>query len=164
MNTVIHTPQISLFSEQEEPQNYEIYIYGTGNFNKLHHDSFGLTLDRYLREINISQKMLSRLTGIAPSTISRYLSGKRNIRYDYLCAVCIALKLHPSRQRHLFTLMRYAMPCETSICRQSEYIIRAYLDGCAFNVRYNLTACNERLRSIRSKPLTSLTSDKEDSK
>lgn len=118
MNTVIHTPQISLFSEQEEPQNYEIYIYGTGDFNKLHHDSFGLALDRYLREINISQKMLSRLTGIAPSTISRYLSGKRNIRYDYLCAVCIALKLHPSRQRHLFTLMRYAMPCETSISRQ----------------------------------------------
>lgn len=100
MNTVIHTPQILLFSELEEPQDYEIYIYGTSDCNKLHHDSFGLALDRYLREINISRKTLSRLTGIAPSTISRYLSGKRKIRYDYLCAVCIALKLHPSRQRH----------------------------------------------------------------
>lgn len=164
MDTVIHIPHISLFSELEEPQNYEIYIYGTSDCNKLHHDSFGLALGRYLRETNISQKMLSRLTGIAPSTISRYLSGKRKIRYDYLCAVCIALKLHPSRQRHLFTLMRYVMPCETSVCRKNEYIIRAYLDGCAFNVRYSLSACNERLRSIRSKPLTSLTSDKEGSK
>ena len=55
MNTVIHTPQILLFSELEEPQDYEIYIYGTSDCNKLHHDSFGLALDRYLREINFSQ-------------------------------------------------------------------------------------------------------------
>lgn len=39
----------------------------------------------------------------------------------------------------------------------------AYLDGCAFNNRYTLTACNEQLKAIHAKPLTHLTSAKGDS-
>lgn len=84
----LHTPQILLFSEQEEPQSYEIYVYGTDDLVEQHKDSFCLALCRYLDEIHISQKTLARLTGIAPSTLSRYLSGKRKMQYDCLCAVC----------------------------------------------------------------------------
>lgn len=65
----LHTPQILLFSEQEEPQSYEIYVYGTDDLVEQHKDSFCLALCRYLDEIHISQKTLARLTGIAPSTL-----------------------------------------------------------------------------------------------
>lgn len=35
----LHTPQILLFSEQEEPQSYEIYVYGTDDLVEQHKDS-----------------------------------------------------------------------------------------------------------------------------
>ena len=159
----LHTPQIPLFSEQEEPQSYEVYVYGTDDLTEQHKDNFCLALARYLDEINISQKMLARLTGIAPSTLSRYLSGKRKIQYGYLCAVCIALRLHPCRQRYLFSLLMYVMPSDQDFRKSDKNIIRAYLDGCAFDKRYTLTACNDQLTAINTKPLTSLTSAKEDS-
>lgn len=163
MSNDIHTPHIPLFSEMGELQSYGIYIFGTDDLFEQHNDSFCLALSRYLCEVGVNQKMLSRLTGIASSTISRYLSGKRKIRYDYLCAVCIALRLHPCRQRHLFSLLRYSMPCEQNFSNHEEYIIRAYLDGCAFDERYTLTACNDQLKAASTKPFTSLISDKEDS-
>lgn len=50
----LHTPQILLFSEQEEPQSYEIYVYGTDDLVEQHKDSFCLALCRYLDEIHIS--------------------------------------------------------------------------------------------------------------
>lgn len=159
----LHTPQILLFSEQEEPQSYEIYVYGTDDLVEQHKDSFCLALCRYLDEIHISQKTLARLTGIAPSTLSRYLSGKRKMQYDCLCAVCIALRLHPCRQRYLFSLLMYALPCYQDFRKADKNIIMAYLDGCAFNNRYTLTACNEQLKAIHAKPLTHLTSAKGDS-
>ncbi|MFQ9431386.1 MAG: hypothetical protein ACLR1S_09240 [Ruminococcus bicirculans (ex Wegman et al. 2014)] len=94
------------------------------------------------------------------STLSRYLSGKRKIPYDYLCAVCIALRLHPCRQRYLFSLLMYALPCYQDFRKADKNIIMAYLDGCAFNNRYTLTGCNEQLKAIHVKPLTHLTSAK----
>lgn len=36
----LHTPQISLFSEHEEPQSYEVYVYGTDDLNEQNKDSF----------------------------------------------------------------------------------------------------------------------------
>ena len=48
----LHTPQILLFSEQEEPQSYEIYVYGTDDLVEQHKDSFCLALCRYLDEIH----------------------------------------------------------------------------------------------------------------
>ena len=75
----LHTPQIPLFSELEEPQSYEVYVYGTDDLIEQHTDSFSLAIGRYLGEIGISQNMLSKVTGIASSTLSRYLSGKRKI-------------------------------------------------------------------------------------
>ena len=92
-----------------------------------------------------------------------YLSGKRKMQYDYLCAVCIAIRLHPFRQRYLFSLLLYAMPCDQDYRKADKNIIMAYLDGCAFDKRYTLTACNEQLKAIHTKPLTNLTSAKEDS-
>ena len=44
----LHTPQILLFSEQEEPQSYEIYVYGTDDLVEQHKDSF--CLDPYKPE------------------------------------------------------------------------------------------------------------------
>ena len=79
----LHTPQISLFSEHEEPQSYEVYVYGTDDLNEQNKDSFCVALCRYLDEIHISQKTLARLTGIAPSTLSRYLSGKAEAQGVY---------------------------------------------------------------------------------
>ena len=80
-----------------------------------------------------------------------------------LCAVCIAIRLHPFRQRYLFSLLLYAMPGDQDYRKADKNIIRAYLDGCAFDKRYTLTACNEQLKAIHTKPLTNLTSAKEDS-
>mgnify|MGYP000431817046 FL=1 len=34
----LHTPQISLFSEHEEPQSYEVYVYGTDDLNEQNKD------------------------------------------------------------------------------------------------------------------------------
>ena len=68
----LHTPQILLFSEQEEPQSYEIYVYGTDDLVEQHKDSFCLALCRYLDEIHISQKTLARLTGIQCQQLKRY--------------------------------------------------------------------------------------------
>ena len=36
----LHTPQIPLFSELEEPQSYEVYVYGTHDQIENHTDSF----------------------------------------------------------------------------------------------------------------------------
>ena len=85
------------------------------------------------------------------------------MQYDWLCAICIALRLHPCRQRYLFSLLMYALPCYQDFRKADKNIIMAYLDGCAFNNRYTLTACNEQLKAIHAKPLTHLTSDKGDS-
>lgn len=67
------------------------------------------------------------------------------------------------RQRYLFSLLLYAMPCDQDYRKADKNIIRAYLDGCAFDKRFTLTACNEQLKAIHTKPLTNLTSAKEDS-
>lgn len=102
MKSIIQIPRIPLFTEIEEPQSYAIYIFGTDNRLLQDADTFGDALARYLNEYNISQDMFARMTGISQCTISRYLKNERKIRQRYLCAVCIALRLHPFRQRHLF--------------------------------------------------------------
>lgn len=164
MDKKIHTPRIPLFRGLEETQSIENYVYGSDDLTAQLGDTFCSALDRYMREIDVSRKMLSNLTGIALSTISRYLSGKRQIKYEYLCAICIALRLHPCRQRHLFSLRRYSMPCEKNYAEHSDHIIRMFLDGCAFVEGYTLSACNEQLIAHDAPALTKLTSETEDSK
>lgn len=164
MDKKIHTPRIPLFRGLEETQSIENYVYGSDDLTAQLGDTFCSALDRYMREIDVSRKMLSNLTGIALSTISRYLSAKRQIKYEYLCAICIALRLHPCRQRHLFSLRRYSMPCEKNYAEHSDHIIRMFLDGCAFVEGYTLSACNEQLIAHDTPALTKLNSETEDSK
>ena len=147
MKSIIQIPRIPLFTEIEEPQSYAIYIFGTDNRLLQDADTFGDALARYLNEYNISQDMFARMTGISQCTISRYLKNERKIRQRYLCAVCIALRLHPFRQRH-----------------QADYILCDYLNGCAYNESYTLTAFNDRMKKLGVKTLTNLTSDMEGSK
>ena len=147
----LHTPQILLFSEQEEPQSYEIYVYGTDDLVEQHKD-------------NISQDMFARMTGISQCTISRYLKNERKIRQRYLCAVCIALRLHPFRQRHLFFKSDNLIPGTYGFKNQADYILCDYLNGCAYNESYTLTAFNDRMKKLGVKTLTNLTSDMEGSK
>lgn len=140
----------------EDPQDFAFFIYGTSDSETQTSDTFSLALNRYLREAKIKSNMLSKMTGIAKSSISRYLSGKRSITPDYLSAICIAIRLHPARQRHLFALMEYSMPGENDFIKPKAYIVRSYLDGCAYNCKYSLISCNQRLCSIHEKPLTKL--------
>ena len=154
--------RIPLFSELKEPDNYDVYVYGTEQLEGKQQDTFTKALNRYLDYYGINVRELSLLSGLSKSGIYYYFSGKRHVTYDSLCAVCIALRLHPCRQRHLFSLLLYEMPCERDFSQSDKYIIRAYLDGCAFDKRYTLIACNDQLTAIHAKPLTNLTSAKED--
>lgn len=164
MKTIIQIPRIPLFTEIEEPQSYAIYIFGTDNRLLQDADTFGDALARYLNEYSITQDMFARMTGISQCTISRYLKNERTIRQRYLCAVCIALRLHPFRQRHLFFKSDNLIPGTYGFKSQADYILTDYLNGCAYNESYTLTAYNARMKKLGMKPLTNLTSDMEDGK
>ncbi len=164
MKTIIQIPRIPLFTEIEEPQSYAIYIFGTENRLLQDADTFGDALARYLNEYSITQDMFARMTGISQCTISRYLKNERTIRQRYLCAVCIALRLHPFRQRHLFFKSDNLIPGTYGFKSQADYILTDYLNGCAYNESYTLTAYNARMKKLGMKPLTNLTSDMEDGK
>ncbi len=154
--------QIAVFSDKQKLQSYEKYIFGTNNNLQKRTDTFGDALDRYMKEYNIDQKMLAEMTGIAQSTISRYIKNQRTITRKYLCAVCIALRLHPYRQEHLFGLSKRSMPGKSGYSDQVEYIIRDYMNGCAYNEKYTLLDCNDKLLASGAKALTSLHSNKEE--
>ena len=164
MKTIIQISRIPLFTEIEEPQSYAIYIFGTDNRLLQDADTFGDALARYLNEYSIAQDMFSRMTSISQCTISRYLKNERTIRQRYLCAVCIALRLHPFRQRHLFFKSDNLIPGTYGFKSQADYILTDYLNGCAYNESYTLTAYNARMKKLGMKPLTNLTSDMEDGK
>ncbi len=82
----------------------------------------------------------------------------------YLCAVCIALRLHPLRREYLFSKSDNVIPGTYGYNGLAAHIIRNYLDGCAFCENYTLDACNKRLIEIKAKSLTKLTSITEGSK
>lgn len=164
MKSIIQIPRIPLFNEIEEPQSYAIYIFGTDNRLLQDADTFGDALARYLNEYGITQDMFARMTGISQCTISRYLKNERKIRQRYLCAVCIALRLHPFRQRHLFFKSDNLIPGTYGFKNQADYILCDYLNGCAYNESYTLMAYNDRMKKLGLKPLTSLTSDMEGGK
>ena len=92
-----------------------------------------------------------------------YLLGVRRITYETLCAICIALRLHPVRQEHLFRKAHIMMPCDEPYPSKRDRIIKYYLDNCAFIERCTVIACNEELTANDCDALNELTSDKEDS-
>ena len=164
MSSNILIPRIALFSEIEEPLDFKVFVYGTKNSLMIDADTFGDALARYLKEYNISYDMFARMTGIGKGSISRYLKNTRQIGQKYLCAVCIALRLHPLRREYLFSKSDNVIPGTYGYNGLAAHIIRNYLDGCAFSEKYTLEACNKRLIEIKAKPLTKLTSITEGSK
>lgn len=152
---------IPLFGDTDEPQNYDVYVYGSSDPVNMIRDTFSAALKRYISELNVGNNQLARITGISQSSIHCYLNDKRSIGYEYLSAICIVLRLHPSRQRHLFDLAHCAMPDDKRMEKPRGVIIRSFLDSCAYIDKYTLVLCNKRLKSIGARPVTSLTSDVE---
>lgn len=153
---------IPLFSDREKPQDFDVYVFGSNKPSDKEKDTLRNALKRYLTDYNVSPSQLAELTGISRTSIYYYLSDTRQISYRYLCAICIALRLHPTRQRHLFSLAGYLMPDERGNTRQSDYILRNHLDACAFIESFSLATCNDRLKAIGERPITKLIFQKED--
>lgn len=149
-------------NNHEDLINYELLVYGINDLSKQFNDTVSAALSRYMTEAKIGVRKLSRMTGIPNGTISRYLHGTLKYDSDYLCAICIALRLHPCRQRHLFTMLEINMPDERGKDRNRAYIIREFLDGCFYNESYTVAICNKRLVNANMKALTSRFPLKED--
>ena len=115
-------------------------------------EKLGDALARYMNEMSIDRKKLTELTGISDSAIYFYLNNRHEISADYLTAICIALRLHPLRSKYLFSLTRHRLRFNSF----RDLICLNYLFACAFNKDYNLSNCNQQLKQLRMKPLTSL--------
>ncbi len=153
---------IPLFSDKEIPQDFDVYVFGSNEPFEKEKDTFRKALKRYIADYNVSPTRLAELTGISRTSIYYYLSDTRQVSYRYLCAICIALRLHPTRQRHLFSLAGYLMPDERRNARSIDYILRNHLDACAFMESFSLAACNDCLKAIGERPITKLILSKED--
>ena len=138
-----------------EYQNYVIFSGVHDNkINILEHqeiaidriDSFEYALKMYMKTRNINVRKLAQLTGWNPCSVSRYCSGKREMKWENLCVICIALRIPPYQQRHLFSLSHLVMPDGGITHDTREYIIRSFLDGCAYAKEYTLEKCNEMLK------------------
>ena len=108
-----------------------------------------------MKEKNIGNNQLSKMTGIEKGEISRYLNGERKISNDHLCLICIALRLSPDQQRYLFNIAKEVMPREKGKFNERESIIRFYMDACYFLFECTVANCNNRL-SKNKEPLLSL--------
>ena len=161
MATTYKNPQLSL-TNNESKTDYELLVYGTHDLAEQLNDTFGSALCRYIEASGIGTNKLSRLTGIPKSSLSRYTHGEGRFKKRYVYAICIALRLRTSQQRHLLILIEKSMPDERGKNRNRAYIIREYLDGCYYDERYTVAALNRLLSSKGYKQLTSLTSEKED--
>lgn len=160
------SPRIPLFSESKEPHNYDIYVYGSDSPLDKERDTFSAALGRYLSnggasEKKISARKLSALSGVSKTSIYYYLRSERGITYNSLCALCIALRLHPIRQKHLFCKAHVMMPTDEPYPNMRDKIIRCFLDCCAFQEKYTVNACNIRLIANDCEPLTHLISVKD---
>jgi hypothetical protein len=162
MKTKREIIRIPLFSELKEPDNYDVYVYGTEQLEGKQQDTFTKALNRYLDYYGINVRELSLLSGLSNSGIYYYFSGKRHVTYDSLCAVCIALRLHPMRQKHLFCKSHLMMPADDPYPSTRDIILRSFLAACAFKEEYIVIACNDSLIEKGCKPISALTSAKEE--
>ena len=147
-NRLIRVP---LYTERKEVTDFDMYIYGTKNEDEKAHDSFGKALKRYADDIGINAGDLARLTGISKSSVSYYFNGERQVGFNTLIALCLALRLHQFRADHLFELTHFEI-------RKSEpryYIIKEYLSGCAYDEKFSLYACQMRLKECNFELLIS---------
>ena len=134
--------KVPLYSEREEVTDFEMYIYGTKNSEEQKHDSFGNALKRYADDIGVNAGELARLTGISKSSVSYYFSGERQVGFNTLIALCLALRLHPLRTEYLFEFTHFKL--RKSDSRYS--VIKEYLSGCSYKERFSLHDCQMRLK------------------
>ena len=125
MKTTYNDPQVKLNTNRRGKTDYDIVVYGTRSLRKQLDDTVAATIRRYMEEKEIGTRKLSRLAGIPKGTISRYRNGTAKYDPDYLCAICIALRLQTCRQRHLFRMLNWKMPDERGRKRNRAYIITA---------------------------------------
>ena len=147
MNNEKNKFSVPLFSKRDEPKDYKTYIYGS----EPDEDTFGKALKRYADEIGITQAQLAELTGISRSSFYSYYNDRRNIGYEYLIIVCVALRLHPMRQEYLFSFTSHKI-------RRSDpryFTIKSFLANCAFVENYTVEALCEKLKAENKEPLIS---------
>lgn len=134
--------KVPLYSEMKDVTNFEVYIYGTKDAEEQKQDSFSKALKRYADDIGISAGELTNLTGISKSAVNYYFSGERQVGFNTLIALCLALRLHPLRTKYLFEFTHFKL-------RKSDscyYVIKEYLSGCAYEEKFNLYTCQMRLK------------------
>lgn len=73
-------------------------------FTKKAEDTVGTFLNYLMQKKGIISARLYEMTGIDKSTISEYLSDKRNQQKNYLVAISIALRLLPVQSKYLLEL------------------------------------------------------------
>lgn len=135
-------------------------------------DTVSSALHKYLKEANISERTLSKETGIPHTTMQRYLK-ENSITIDILSAIIIYLELCPRRQRQLFTLAHYLRPdgsmsgyippnasaaaatATNQKPKKRSEIIGDFLDVCFFGFG-SLAECNRSLHLNHFKPLTNV--------
>lgn len=148
--------------QNEELARYERDVFGTTDYSEQYTDTLPKTISRYMEDAKIGTNKLSRLTGIPKATITRYCNGTARYKEDYLCAICIALRLKPVKQRYLLGRLRHHLRDGIVEHTVRSYIIREYLDGCYYDDSLTVISCNDRLRANGEPTLTKLTSEKED--
>lgn len=148
--------------QNEELTRYEREVFGATDYSIQCEDTLPNTISRYMEDAKIGTNKLSRLTGIPKATITRYCNGTAQYKEDYLCAICIALRLKPVKQRYLLGRLRHHLRDGIVEHTVRSYIIREHLDGCYYDDSLTVISCNERLRANGELPLTKLTSERED--
>ena len=140
------------FNENQESEEIysNTYIYG----NNCECVDFKSALKYYISEQFSDLNEFSKLSGISISSLYSYENGDRKISSDRLCIICLALKLHPSRQRYLFSLTDIKMPDAGYHNSARKKIIRNYLDGCYYSEKYTIENCNKELISKGEKSLS----------
>lgn len=81
---------VRLFTEREEPEDYERYIHGPEPDS----DTIGKALKRFSDDSGITQGQISLLTGISRSCLYYYCKDQRKIGYENLILLCVALKVN----------------------------------------------------------------------
>lgn len=132
---------VPLFDAEKTCGSYEIYIYGSEDKNIQAQDTFGQALTRYFKETGLSSRQFALVSGIRRDTLKGYCKSDTMNHCDHLAAICIALRLHPRRQSHLFELSS----CQLHRSDPRYYIIQSHLDGCAFIRAYTVESCELQL-------------------
>ena len=164
MSKYIRKPEIPLYSEMKKPTDKDIFIFGSKEAKINNSDTVQLAMYRYIEGYGITPEQAAAILGIGRTTLYNYLADTRELTYSMLCAICIGLRLHPDRQRHLFHISHIERPDREYSTHTRDLIIIEYLEECAFDRAYSLSACNKALRANGQKTLHPYCLDIEGSK